>query len=340
MGGIHRLVLLVALAGCSAAPAPGVPGPGGPVSIIFDTDMDTDADDAGALAMLHALADRGEVEILATPVSSAFAWSAPATDVINTYHGRPDLPIGVPRGPRVAVDQRSKYAETLAREYPHDLRSAAAAPSAVEVYRSVLAAQPDGSVVIVTVGNLTNLGDLLESGADGHSPLDGRALVARKVRELVAMGSRYPADLDPAVWGNFKPEPASVVRVARDWPGPITFTGGGAFAELLATGARLATEAPPGSPVRRAYELYFDGAIRNRHSADQIAVLVAARGTAHPWQLVTEGYNHIFPDGRHEWRTDRDDPRHRYISSLAPGADPAAVAREIEDLMVRAPARR
>ena len=36
-----------------------------PVKILFDTDMTTDCDDAGAMAVLHALADRGECEILA-----------------------------------------------------------------------------------------------------------------------------------------------------------------------------------------------------------------------------------------------------------------------------------
>ena len=35
------------------------------MKIIFDTDMAGDCDDAGALAVLNALADRGEAEILA-----------------------------------------------------------------------------------------------------------------------------------------------------------------------------------------------------------------------------------------------------------------------------------
>ena len=34
-----------------------------PVPILFDTDMDTDCDDVGAMAILHTLADRGEEEI-------------------------------------------------------------------------------------------------------------------------------------------------------------------------------------------------------------------------------------------------------------------------------------
>ncbi len=33
------------------------------------------------------------------------------------------------------------------------------------------------------------------------------------------------------------------------------------------------------NPVRRAYEIYFGGTVQNQNSADQIALLVAARGT-------------------------------------------------------------
>ena len=35
------------------------------VKIIFDTDIGGDCDDAGALALIHRLCDKGEVELLA-----------------------------------------------------------------------------------------------------------------------------------------------------------------------------------------------------------------------------------------------------------------------------------
>lgn len=333
MSGI--LLAVAVIAGCAVLP---VRSPSTPVKIIFDTDMDTDCDDAGALAMLHAMADDGEIELLATMVSSRFPYSAPAVDVINTYYGRPDLPIGVPKGEGASVDRGSRFARELAEEFPHDVESNAAAEDAVEVYRRILASQPDRSVVIVSVGYLTNLSDLLRSPPDAHSSMPGSALVAKKVKHYVAMGSRYPADHDPSPWGNFKPHPESVVHVAAEWPTVITFTGGGDFAISMATGSRLATEAPADSPVRRAYEHYFGGTAEDRHSADQIASLIAVRGTGFPWRLIEEGYNHIFPNGTHEWRDEPDEPRHRFISSLAPGADPAEVAKTVEDLMVRSPA--
>lgn len=322
-------ILLLVLASPSATLA------ADPVPVIFDTDMDSDCDDAGALALLHALADKGEATILATPVSTKHRWSPACVDAINTYFGRPDLPIGAPpgKGPK---PQASKYAKQIASEFPHDT-DIDDLPSATDVYRKVLAAQPDRSVVIVTVGDLTNLRDLLESKPDEHSKLDGLALVRAKVKQWVCMGSRYPADLDPQPWGNFKMDPEATVRAIEAWPTLITFTGGGKFAESVATGAGLA-HAPKKHPARRAYELYFDGATKDRHSADQIAVMVAVRGTGKPWKLVTEGHNHIFANGTHQWRTTPDNPLHEYISALAADADADDVAASIEALMAHSPA--
>lgn len=299
-----------------------------PVRLIFDTDMDTDCDDAGALAIVHALADRGEVEILGTPVSSQHPWSAACVDAINTYYGRPDLPIGVPKG-KGAVERGSRYAKAIASEFPHDAPTADKVDDATDMYRRILEAQPDGSVTIVTVGYLTNLRYLLEAGG-------GRDLVKRKVRRWVCMGSRYPADRDPGVWGNFKPDAESTVKAVSGWPGEIVFTGGGAFAKSLSTGQGLAPLSKD-NPVRRVYELYFGGKVGNRHSADQISVMVAIRGPGKPWKVVREGWNHIFPNGTHEWRVDRDEPNHAYVSALAPGVNAADVAREMETLMKAGP---
>jgi hypothetical protein len=210
------------------------------------------------------------------------------------------------------------------------------APDATRIYRRILAAEADGSVVIVTVGDLTNLRYLVESPPDDLSPLAGRDLAARKVKKWVCMGTRYPSDLDPKKWGNFKPDAESTVRAIAKWPTLITFTGGQEFADSMPLGKRLA-ELPKQNPVRRAYELYFGGEAKNRHTADPIAVMVAVRGTGTPWKLVTEGYNHIFPDGTHEWRTTPDNPLHEYISALAEGVTARQVVAEMESLVMHLP---
>ena len=65
-----------------------------PVKLIFDTDMGNDIDDAQALAMIHALQDRGAVELLAVTSTKDHPLSAAYIDALNTFYGRPDIPIG------------------------------------------------------------------------------------------------------------------------------------------------------------------------------------------------------------------------------------------------------
>ena len=69
-----------------------------PVSIILETDIGPDCDDAGAVALLLALAYRGECNILAMWCNSSSPWGAPCLDAINTYYGRLDIPIGTWKG--------------------------------------------------------------------------------------------------------------------------------------------------------------------------------------------------------------------------------------------------
>jgi hypothetical protein len=85
-----------------------------PVPLIFDTDMMGDVDDVGTAAVLHALADQGEVNILAMGVCVKNPWSPLCLDALNTYFRRPDTPLGVVKGP--AHNRVSKYAQGIAEE--------------------------------------------------------------------------------------------------------------------------------------------------------------------------------------------------------------------------------
>lgn len=71
------------------------------VRVILDTDLGIDVDDAGALAVLHALADKGEAKILATVANVNDPHAPGALDAINTYYGRPNIPVGKKRAAAV-----------------------------------------------------------------------------------------------------------------------------------------------------------------------------------------------------------------------------------------------
>ncbi|ADI13288.1 nucleoside hydrolase [Truepera radiovictrix] len=166
------------------------------VPVIFDTDLGIDVDDAGALAVLHALADRGEARLLATIANVNDPYAAAALGAINTFYGRPDVPVGRNPRPQYAVATpywrtfAPRFVKDLAERFPHN--TAPNPEAAVAVYRRVLAAQPDSSVTLIAVGFLQNLADLLASSPDRYSGLSGEALVRRKVRQLVVMAGTHP----------------------------------------------------------------------------------------------------------------------------------------------------
>jgi hypothetical protein len=312
-----------------------------PMKVIFDTDMDSDVDDVAALCKLHALADRGEVDLLAVMVSGHNEWSAPCIDAIDTFYGRPDIPIGLVSSER-GIKQPSAYAREIATEFPQDFHEKQDGQRAVDLYRQILARCPDGSVTIIGVGDLTNLAALLTSSADKFSPLDGRALINAKVKQYVCMGSRYPADTDPGTgrWGNFRTDPVSAHEVVANWPGPLTFTGGGAFAESMAIGREITQLDPKLWPVSRAYQCYFEktklGPVR--HSADSIAVYVGVRGFEPYFKVVDQGHNEIDEVGRNAWVAAPDAANQRYTSELRNPEDAPKLAALFEELSMRAPA--
>jgi len=61
---------------------------------IFDTNFGSDVDDIAALGMLHALADRCEIELLAVMHNAPEDKGVAAIDAVNTYYGRPNIPGG------------------------------------------------------------------------------------------------------------------------------------------------------------------------------------------------------------------------------------------------------
>jgi inosine-uridine nucleoside N-ribohydrolase len=133
------------------------------VKIIFDTDLGPDYDDVGALAFLHAMADSGKAEILATVSSNKHELVAPSINVINTYFGRSELPVGAPKTDGVNLGSSQHWADSIVEKYPHSIKSTSEVEDAVDIYRKALSNPPDRSVTIVTVCFLTNLKNLLNS---------------------------------------------------------------------------------------------------------------------------------------------------------------------------------
>jgi inosine-uridine nucleoside N-ribohydrolase len=297
-----------------------------PVSVIFDTDLGPDYDDVGALTILHALADSGEARILATCSSNQYALTAPCINVINTYYGRPDIPVGAPlTGTNQEDGHNPKWTEALFAKFPHALNSTADAPDAVTLYRRILAGEPDSSVVIVTVGFFTNLSALLQSPPDDISPLNGKQLIAKKVNRLVSMAGSFPQGIEY----NVLIDSAASATVFEQWPTRIIFSGF-EIGDKILVGKRLVASDIQNTPAKETFTICLQqDNPEGGKSWDETAVLVAVRGANRYFNTV-KGQILMGKNGANSWQ---DDPKgtHEYLTWKTPVDE---LTKIIEDLVM------
>ena len=301
-----------------------------PVKIIFDTDCGPDYDDVGALAFLYAMADSGKVDILATVSSNKNELVGPSIDVINTYFGRPDIPIGAPVSSGVSLGAFQHWPDSITEKYPHSLQKTSDAEDAVTVYRRILAGQPDSSVTVVTVGFLTNIANLLRSQPDSLSPLDGEELASTKIKLLVSMAGGFPYGRE----FNIHMDSTSSEYVFNEWPGNIIFTGF-EIGRRIKTGIRLVNSDIKDSPVKDVFRISIplsEEDKNGRMSWDETAVLIAVYGTDGFFD-TTRGNIIVNSDGSNGWE-DNPDGKHAYVIQKMPVAE---ISKFIEDRMMHTP---
>lgn len=101
-----------------------------PVKVIFDTDMGNDIDDALALDMLYKYADEGRITLLGiTSNKEEHPASVEYIDILNTFYGYPDIPVGRIREGRELRPRKQFRGSDLARRrlQTYDLRLRCAA---------------------------------------------------------------------------------------------------------------------------------------------------------------------------------------------------------------------
>lgn len=279
---VSALTLLM-LSGCGQNPAE---KENTPLAVIFETDLGNDIDDALALDLLYKYQDAGRIRLLAISLNKNGSAPAAYADILNTWYGYPDIPIGVVRdGVECENDAAVNYAASVAAMTDTDgaplfartLAGYADCPDAVSLYRKLLAAEPDSSVVIVSVGFSTNLARLLDSSADDIVPLTGQELVARKVKLLSMMAGCF-VEPDNREYNVRKDVPAAKA-VFETWPTPIVTSpvevGGG----IRYPGASIETDFSwtPLHPIVEGYKAYRPMPY-DRPTWDLTAVLYAVEG--------------------------------------------------------------
>lgn len=328
------ICLATVLAACSGKQVATAPEEAAvrPVNLILDTDLGPDYDDVGAMALMHALADSGQVNILAVVSSNKDERVVPCIEVLNTYFNRPDIPVAAPKsegGASLTTWHKTKWTDQLPVRYPHKTAKTSDAPDAVKLYRRILSTQPDQSVVVCTIGFFTNLKDLLLSGGDEYSPLSGRDLVAKKVKRLVSMAGGFPEGKEFNVYCDV----AASRVVAEQWPVEIVFSGF-EIGNVIFTGKRLVKMAVENSPVKEAYALCFaEGDPDGRMSWDLTAVLVAIKGYEPYYDVERGTFRLVNDEGANSWTPDEKGRDLRLIEKV-PAAEMAVL---IENYMMHQP---
>lgn len=226
-----------------------------PKLFIVDTDIRSDVDDVGAIAMFGNF--KGG-KLIAMNASTAGRYADDALQVLNRHYRFGALVGQDPKGDLVS---RDPYAPQLSAEFPW--KKSRPTYKSIRMYKKALK-NAESKVVIVVIGSQKSISRLLDAERD---------LIKEKVEELVVMGGAFESSTHQE-W-NIKLDVAAARNVAANWPTPITYAGFELGVQVF-TGSHLK---PENGPLYRAYQLYPGaggvGRIGSSKSWDQIAVAYA-----------------------------------------------------------------
>jgi inosine-uridine nucleoside N-ribohydrolase len=318
--------------------------------LIVDTDMGLDVDDAIAVCIANAMHKAGEVNLLAVVHDTGFPKGAGAISAINHWYGHDDIPIGAFKG-NFGKDAcngcggglgQDQYLSALIDTYNPPIQDYNDVDDAVDVYRRVLAAAPDKSVNIASIGMLTNLKSLVQSEGDQHSSLNGHDLIAQKVDTIVYMDGGYNFGCGNGMIGDAEECYSSARDAVYAMPyGEITQLFSTLAGEIV-TGKRLFDEGqcPNGqdSPCKTAlannHSPDGQGGAGGRASWDPFVTLIAARGLASAHATSHNVNVYIEPNGDETYPS-TDNPGQQQVD-YASGNVQGPITTEIDDLLCAA----
>jgi len=276
-------------------------------NIILDTDLDTDCDDAGALALLHNFELEGACKIAAVICDAPTKDAVLYASIVNAYYGHSNIPIGYTECSKtdsfdLYFQHRKKckdadvlYNEKMADKYAHLLKQKPTAEDAITLYRKTLANAPDKSIDICCIGLLTILAELISSAPCIYSKLNGIELIQRKINKLVIMGKgKFPTGEDSFNWHM---APYAAAKVLNHWPGKVIISPLGS--DIL-TGRELVL-CKDNNPIADAYRFFLKKDC-TRPSWDPIAVLYTVLESKKLFRL-RKGFSILFnpENGKHQW---------------------------------------
>ncbi len=168
-------------------------------NIIFDTDIGGDIDDSLALVQTINYVQKGKANLLCVSAVRNNWQCVAFSEMLLMHYGCGNVPVvkigkmqfGVSRSfDRIKPIVFAKN-ENGSFKYPRKTNEKTRIEDAVRTHRRLLANSPDNSVYFVSLGTLHNFANLLSSTPDDISVLNGRELVAKKVKLASIMAGDF-----------------------------------------------------------------------------------------------------------------------------------------------------
>lgn len=256
--------------------------------IILETDMGNDVDDALALDMIYKYMDTKQIDLLGIMTNKVSKYSAEYLDIMNTWYGYPQIPIGIIRNGADCETDAVNYAQSVCRlqkenrevTFKRSLKDYGQLPDAHLLYRKLLAQQPDKSVTVISVGFSTNLARLLDTPADDISPLTGKELVAKKVKLLCTMAGCFN---NPNFYEyNVVKDIPAAQKVFAEWPTTLVTSPFEVGIAIKYPGSSIENDFQwaPMHPMIEAYKSYQKMPY-DRPTWDLTSVLYSVEGSSH-----------------------------------------------------------
>lgn len=177
--------------------------------IIFDTEMCTSCDDAGAMAVLFSYLKKYDTELLGICNSTSDPYGNGTIKAICEYYGLDEPLVGQHKGVKI-IPGDSPFSKKITHKYCKYESSACAAISETELYKRLLKDADDNSITVIVTGMFTNISSILNEDA---------ALFNKKVHSIVAMAGKYPKGKE----FNIETDPISAANVLEKYKGMIVF---------------------------------------------------------------------------------------------------------------------
>jgi inosine-uridine nucleoside N-ribohydrolase len=298
------------------------------LKVIYDGDIGPDPCDFTTLAMLHNYHKKGMIELLGFMGETPDQYLPSVFSVFNQFYGN-DIPIATFKNPadtiyngrvKILYDsfidqiQSPNVNKFLTEKYgKQNTLTYAEAPGAVDLYRKLLSEAEDNSVTIYAAGQLYNLPPLFESQGDQYSPLNGKELIKKKVKDFVFMGGHFPTSVgfhppEMGEWNwwalGYQNITKNTLNAIRSIQKPIVYVGY-EVGEPLYVGNEIMKRLGKDHPVYDTYASTITYSSEKENSAfDEVALYYLVEGGLDSYFGLVNGKAVVDENGVNYWSSD------------------------------------